>query len=753
VPKRQRNGSSTPQRTLNVRLLVVSLVTFVVLAGAACLLHGYQLSRLRGSLLVRADQLEQEEKWSEAAGYLQRYLRLDPQNPEILGRVARTYDRSADTRSRKTRAVELYYRAVGMAPQDQALRVRLAELLLELERYAAARTESEAVLSVTPDHEGCKAAHALALCGLSRMGLVPLEQALAEVRNVAGEQPGNAALVEALVRICREDRPRRHAVESNRLADEAVERLVSTRPNDSDVHLVRSRYRSRYGLPGAEQDLQQALKLTPTDPDVLLAAARSAMDRDQPEEAADLYERLLKIAPGNDAACLGLGETYARRGDQTRAVEIWQRGRLLHPNNLLLAFRLAEALVQQDQFVEAESALDAVDQALSRLAGLQTVEALQTLRVVRPAADLLRARWHLGQGRPTQAVSLLRRVGLTGGDPQFTGVADAIPLQAWLLLGAVYAQQGMWDQSAFAYEQAAEISPTALNAQLGAAAARAASGQLDAAIWHCQQLLAEENPPREAWVEFARLQYRRQLTLVPGQRDWSVVEQSMASAREAYPDSWQLDLIRADVVAARQQEGADDGSVVAILKAAEEAYPKVEDLWAQLAYRYERLNRSQDAQRAIDRFEELTADPFRRSMVRAQWLAYRGELAEAREHLGNAYRLAEGAQRDGLVLVLAELHHRLGRPQDADRLLREYLESKPGNLSAMGRLADMALEASDYAQVEQWEDRLRELEGPDGCNWKLLRARRLLDEASSTDSLEFQQARQLQSEIKSARPS
>jgi Tfp pilus assembly protein PilF len=61
-------------------------------------------------------------------------------------------------------------------------------------------------------------------------------------------------------------------------------------------------------LQGADADLQQALTLAPQDPSAVIAAARSAMERGQPAEAATLYEKLLREKPELPQAYLGLGE-------------------------------------------------------------------------------------------------------------------------------------------------------------------------------------------------------------------------------------------------------------------------------------------------------------------------------------------------------------------------------------------------------------------------------------------------------------
>ena len=181
---------SEPRKVLNLPWLLGTVAVCALLGGAAYFWHGYQLQRLKGSLLVRADQLERDRKWSEAAGYLYRYLQIDPDALAIRIRLAQVYDRSAEGAERKSRAVEFYYRAIGLAPEESALRSRLAELLLELGRFAEARQQASTVLQRVPQDPVCLAVRALAAYALSRSGAVSKQDALAEVRAAAAAAAG-----------------------------------------------------------------------------------------------------------------------------------------------------------------------------------------------------------------------------------------------------------------------------------------------------------------------------------------------------------------------------------------------------------------------------------------------------------------------------------------------------------------------------------------------------------------------------------
>ncbi|MHB8974107.1 MAG: tetratricopeptide repeat protein [Pirellulaceae bacterium] len=137
------------KRILNVPLLVITLVVVAVLAPAAYFWHDFQLKRTATSLLDRADVAEKDQDWGTAADYVQRYLRLVPDDLTAQVRLTQTYDKSAKDYGRKQRAIDLYYETLGIVQESSepseiaALRGRLVELLLELQRFAPAEVEAE----------------------------------------------------------------------------------------------------------------------------------------------------------------------------------------------------------------------------------------------------------------------------------------------------------------------------------------------------------------------------------------------------------------------------------------------------------------------------------------------------------------------------------------------------------------------------------------------------------------------------------
>ncbi|MCO6454704.1 MAG: hypothetical protein J5I93_05315, partial [Pirellulaceae bacterium] len=152
---RPRRRAANPSiHKLNVPLLVGTLLAFSSLTVAAYFWHGFQLRRLASIFLDRAVELEQQDQWRAASGYIHRYLRLRPDDGQARIRLARAYDQSLAEGSDPTQAIDLYYRALGVAEagEQAPLRHRLTELLLETGRFVEAESEALAMLATDAAH-------------------------------------------------------------------------------------------------------------------------------------------------------------------------------------------------------------------------------------------------------------------------------------------------------------------------------------------------------------------------------------------------------------------------------------------------------------------------------------------------------------------------------------------------------------------------------------------------------------------------
>ena len=159
------------QHQLNVRLIAITAVSLVLVAGVGFAWHARQVTHLAAALLVRTDQLEQEQHYAQAAAYLSRYILLNPEDPAARVRLATTFDRADADWSQVDRATRYYYQALGVAPENVDLRQRLTELLMAQQRWPAAQSEAEQLLAAQPDDPRALRTKALAKFYKARAGL------------------------------------------------------------------------------------------------------------------------------------------------------------------------------------------------------------------------------------------------------------------------------------------------------------------------------------------------------------------------------------------------------------------------------------------------------------------------------------------------------------------------------------------------------------------------------------------------------
>ncbi len=888
VPSDTPPGPTTPApaapmvRVVNLRLLARTLLVLAVVVPCGYYWHSFQLRRIATALMARADALAQDSDWRAAADYVFRYLQIRPDDAQARIRLARHFDKSATDPVRRQRAIDLYYQAIGVAPDEElaGLRRRVSELLLESGRFTEAEREARQLIAARAGDAASRRVIALALYGQALLGQrgkdpktgSPVGEALALAVSVNPHDVQLAATWAAVLReqpdLLSQAQRRTLLTEQARTAkaDEVLDQLVKANPEDPQAYIARYQYRSRYQLAGAEDDLARALQCGTDQVDVALVAARhyqqaaaAARQRGAAEsevraltdEAEKQYRRVAdKLDPKNAIAYLGLGEVYLSRGETEAAIKITQQGlEQVGESDPALNARLAEQLIASDRVAEAEQALRRLEQA-TRQQGL----AGDTRRLAWDRSrNLLQAAVHLKKAEPLAVIPLARPIAVSG-------LSDANErLRARLLLGDSYAQLGLWDQAAAAYENAAGTDPRQEQARVAAATAWLRADQPERAAELFKQALVRRDLP-ELRLQWGIAWLAQQSTLPPHRRQWAPLEQMLAQLangdyRKTMPDAWRVDLLQADYALAREKErGAEDGgrktddpkseisnlkseisdpkpddpksddpkseisnlkseisdpkpdprapdpasqpaktppdggttndprpltpdsrpltpdssgsplsahrsplsalrSPLLLLRAAEQHYADVAPFWGELALRYERLGQRVDADRALaecGRLDDRTCLP---RLVASRLYAGRKDYDRARRVLREGLTALPAGEHTALRLALAQVALLEGKLDEASRELAPLAESGTPNLAATRQLAELALDDGDLQAAQRWEQRLQEMEGPDGTYWRYVRARRLLHGLSRTRDPRFQEAEQLQGELLQRRPS
>jgi tetratricopeptide (TPR) repeat protein len=733
-------------RQWNVPLLAGTLIAGVILAPLGYVWRGYQVRRTSDAFVERAAAHEAQNDWRTAATYLHRYLQLNPDDAAAWIRLAEAFDRSGSDGRRKARAIELHYVALGIiaAPeqpeeiraQEQKLRHRLVELLLETQRFPSAESEAAKLLKADPvDAEGLRLL-AMACYGQLRSGALVgsrqgEERLGSTLLQAVARNPGNIELSMALAQVLRDESklvvyqedaeafstgksqladgekklPLR-AEARIQLADAVVDRMVAANPASPKGYLARHQYSVRYRRAGAADDLKQALERGPKELNVLLTAAGHARrEKGSISEAPEtLYRRAMEVAPADEKAYIGLGDLYAGQAKLDQAIATWRQGlEKANRDSVDLNLRLADALITRgrlDEVAEDSNSLnEGTEEKRSSSRPLDTLRRVRSELVPRlpqanrlaleRAVDLVEGRWLVAKGLHAQAIPFLQRVRATEGvTPAETSQISA----AHTLLGTAYMALAQEDQAALAYQAAATLQPSSVGMQLQAAAAWMAARQTDQAIRSYEQALKIEEDVATRLL-LAQARFQQQASLPENERNWQPFQAALDEIKRQsgqLAEPWRVKLLEASYLMAAQSGSSRPAGSTAkpleVLRQAESEFPASGPLMAALTLAYQRFGQPEDVDRALKKFQEIAAKDIRAKEVAAKDIAAK-EIA---------------AIRTRVCLLHATLLRQRSQHDEARKVLNAGLQSlPPATHSALrGTLVQVELAAGNHQQAE-----------------------------------------------------
>ncbi|RIK80376.1 MAG: hypothetical protein DCC68_11125 [Planctomycetota bacterium] len=747
-------------RAVNFRLLIASVLALALLGGAAYLWRNHQVEKLADSLLARVAQLEEEKDWTKAVAYLHQYLRLNPDEDEIHVRAALVFDHDLQTPRQLDEATRLYYRALGVAPDDARLRRRLAELLLELGRRAQAEIEAKKLLEAEETRDDATAKRIVALVAAAesqiRGTVEAAEAAFHTLDRANAAQPGDATVAArlALLYRTRAEKLGKTNEEAAKLADDVIEKMIVAAPNSADSFLTRAQYRAAFSLPGARGDFERALELEPRSETALLAAGQYYLSAPPPERDADrarkLFERLVEVAPTRDAGYFFLGRAHKALGSTQAAVDTWKLGlQRTGGDNEAINVELFETHLAARDLAAARDALDLlIKRAEANSLFLRTDARIrQRFMLAR-----LEAQWLLANNEPSRVVSLLTNAIVTSGSLGTSTEQNPELDRVRVLLAQAYAALENWDQAAAAYSEVASRSTTPWGSALLAAEAWKRAGQLDKAIAGYRQAAEQEQAPPQLWLGLGQAQLEQQARIGSlDQRDWKPFLDTLAKAKQENPGSWAVRFLEVDYFLA-QQTDADRQRAEALLRAGEKDYETEPQYWQRLIFAYERFKRPDDADRALRQYLSLEKNAIEAAVARVNLLAMRKQFAEAEKILATAIAESPAPLRKALLYRQMQLAVEAGDLAAGRRRLAALRADDPTNLRILRRSAELAFEARDWKELAQLDEPLRKAEGENGHGWRFYRAAHLLADPARRSPNDLEEAERLVTAILKDRP-
>jgi tetratricopeptide (TPR) repeat protein len=607
-------------RRFNTRLFLWLLGIMAAATAVVFLVHYLQTGRIAQALLWQAHRAEEQGKLDETTRYLGRYLEFMPNDHEQranLGRIlaARVLDGDRARVSYRLRQQALFVLdgVVANDPGRQDLRRRLAQVALDLDRADVAEEHLQALHAQLPD-DG-EVTCLLAQCRERQKAYAEAALLYWEaVRHAPHYREGYVRLAVLLGRPDRADwsppaKDPEHVLAKK--PKEVLDLLVANNADSYQAHLARwwSRHEEAHDPARRAEvggDVREALRLAPTEAEVLLAAADLARAENDLGKAR-AYLRQGRELHGDDRR-LHLALADVELTDSSREPQVNRReavarlneGLQTVPENTDLLWLLANVLLDGDQADEADQVVARMRKANGSPTGI----------------EYLRARGLCVRGRWVEASRLLESTRpVMERDGAVPGLLDQVDLY----LATCYAQTDEPGQELAAFERVIgrhgptePVADALLTALRGRAETLGRLGRLDEAVTQYEDLLRRPGAPKGTATELAQLVVARSAARgQPGGRD---VDAALDRAARAEPDNPDVALLRARVLLLRKEA---DGARSVLEKACGQ-WPKKGELWAALIELAQARKQPQEAARLLKKAEEQAGDCVALRLARAR---------------------------------------------------------------------------------------------------------------------------------------
>jgi len=729
-------------RRLNLVFLAILLAVVTVFGTGMHLVHETQIQRNASTLLDRARRAETGNDLKKAEQSLIQYLNIRRQDGPTWEWYARVADkRDSDSDHRHRAGVYLVYeQALRYNPGDSKIERRCADLALELGRSSDAQGHLTNLIKKVPsDSQGQPAAAELAelkdLLGQSERASNQFEKAEKWFAQAVQHDPRRVSCYDRLARLYRADLRR------DQDADATIDKMVAKNPKVGMAHAYRWRYSNEFLKSGAAatpiqkalrsaaaNDIQEALKLAPDDPEVLLTAAVASELKPDAAAARVHFEKGFKLDPKNLALALGLARLENREKRLDKAEAVLRQAFQANPS-LDLAFFLAETLIRQDK-------IDGKDEAAHYLAHLRNAGWGDTVVPFLEAEILVQGKkWADAIDKIQTARALLR------ADPQRIVQLD-------LMLAECYGQMGDDGQRLDALRRVAagDHGPDWARIELVQALAR--SGKLDQAVTIFLPLAASKPEWR---LDLARLLLEKAKRQPRDQRNWLEVERHLSEAEKALPQAAEsIALLRLDMLAA-QGRLEDARSLLTSVQVKDPRNVRYRLTMARLT---QRQGKSAAALQILDQAETDLGPSLDMQLARLDYWGLEGGVAAkaAVAKLAETRQQIKAADRPALLERLGSVEIRLGELNLGRQYWRELAALQPDKLRVRLGLFDLAVAAGDHAAAASLVDEIRKAEGSAGTTWQFARAALLIDKVRRGSPESLDEARGLALKISEEHP-
>lgn len=711
TPTQHDIPAQTPnrRRIVNQRLLAVTAAVCLVAILAGYGWYRRQANATSRAFLTRAESLEKEGDFSQAAKYYQRYIAVAPDDPEGWVRLVDALGKNVRTVEQRQRLSQLLYQTVGRVPNRPDLQKQLAENLFRTGQWGEAIAEAKKIPDDDP--EGLKAKRwILAMANFAKARFedkASLQPTLQELIAAAQGTPEHVELIEVTASAIRENPTLVPTMEVSpaTYADQLIDRLLEKNPDSVEAHLARYRYRTNYRLPGAEADIAFVLSKEPDNVEALLASVAPSDDEAKDSSPANTKEReatlrrIIQLAPADPRAYILLAAFLENANRPEEVLTLLQQGREATEDAFDLVLAMAHSQISANRLEQATESLSVLDKQRARfIAQLDSAARI----VMENRLRIVRARLDAAQEKPREAISKLAAAIVSmEGDP--AAKASAEWMQAVGLLASLHARLNEPDKAGEYLVQLANLKPTDATVVEPAVNAMLFRGDYAAAINRLDDFVQTNKLSPTMAVQRLRAHLGAQLARPVASRNWTEFETALADAKNIASERPEVLFAELDYLLSQNQSRA---IIAERLRSAEKSFESNPDFWRNAAVYYQRLDEVPDRDRALVQHARLVASPVDHAKLQSRVLAAGGEFEAADEALAKLESSLAAAEKKEIVRLRIETFLAAGKIAAALEKAKTWVDEKSTDPEALALGIEVALTADDISLAERLERQL-----------------------------------------------
>jgi cellulose synthase operon protein C len=688
---------------------VILIGALGIFAVAVFFAQRFQVSRLARSKAQEAESAVEKGNFQEAAKIYSQHLSVVPDDVEIQIKYADTLVKEAPSLQKQATALKLYAEVLRRFPGREDVRRRQMELKFTMGQYTDAGAESDLkmLLSLPQNKNDGDLLFKMGRC--REEGKNDLDAKQWYEQAITAHAPRRIEAYQRLATILR--RPDR--LNDPKAADQLIDEMVQSSPDNYEVYLVRGRYRRQYGLPNSRDDIEKALKLAGDKPEIVLEMAGAAATESGADEARKILEAGLTKIPNSTELYQSLADLELRTGHIDMAIKTLERGLDSAANKVELRMALANFVALRGDTGKL----------------MLQIEELKKLGCNPKILQYLKGYYHVNASQFREARQALAPL------EQFPGWPPHIKTRISTLLARCYGQLGEPELQQEAYLRAVSASPQDVQAKLGLIDRMLKQGQVDEAIKGYRALVTRLP---QTGIPLAQLLIGRNKQRPVQSRDWTEVKSLLDDAVKSAPDSVEPLLVRAELAMAQGQNAAARDE----LQKARSRFPKSAvvrcaqvDLLA-IEKQFDEASRMLDeARKELGDSVELRLESARLAVAKGgpQVVATLTGLSEPLESLSKA-------DRRKLLVGLARELTRVSDPKGARRLWARLAEEEPGDIEIRLNLLEFAFEFGERDQIESNIKQIEQIEGKEGSLGSVCEARYLVWQAGQALAKDAQEA-------------